>query len=72
LKVALLTDGNTRIELAAHGSREVADSLYLVLRIEESACESLKIQPLVLCFSKCPVVEIETVDVDISPLHNLT
>lgn len=46
--------------LAAHGSREVA--LYLVLRSEESACESLKIQPLVLCFSKCPVVEIKPRD----------
>lgn len=72
LKVALLPDRNTWIKLSTHGSRKVADAVDLVLHIKKPSDKSFQIQPLELRLSDVSVVEIDTINVYVGPLHNLT
>ncbi len=69
LKITLLAYRGSRIEFSAYRRGEVEDAMNLIVEIEKSFGQSFQVQPLEFCLSKCAVVEVETVNVDVGPLH---
>ena len=69
LQISLLADWLAGIELAADRRCEVTNALDIVIRIEKTLCQCLKVQPFVRCAAKRPVIEIEPVYINVGPFQ---